>query len=64
MTSESSHCDYSGLRCSVVLKALNPEVQKGPFCIPHPLFFHLSSQSRFFLLQLNKQRGEMLGRRV
>lgn len=48
MTSESSHCDYSGLRCNVVLKALNPEVQKGPFCIPYSLFFHFSSQSRFF----------------
>lgn len=51
MTSESSHCDYSGLRCNVVLKALNPEVQKGPFCIPHSLFFHLSSQSRSFSAQ-------------
>lgn len=48
MTSDSSHCDYSGLRCITVLKALKPKVQKGPFCIPDSLFFRLSSQPNFF----------------
>lgn len=50
MTSESSHCGYSGLRCNAVLKALKAEVQKGSFCIAYSLFFRLSSQSCFFPL--------------
>lgn len=58
MTSERSHCDYSGLRCITVLKALKPKVQKEPFCIPYSLFFHLSSQSPFF--PLNKQQSDTL----
>lgn len=62
MTSDSSHCDYSGLRCITVLKALKPKVQKGPFCISDSLFFRLSSQSRFF--PLNKQLSVMLDARL